>query len=85
MNEGKNVQDLANVMMKDYAFYMRKTDGSDYNEAVIKTMWNSAAKSLQEMDFEKFRINLNPFENIEFQEARKARDSKRRILQEIPE
>jgi hypothetical protein len=48
-------------------------------------MWNSAAKSLQEMDFEKFRINLNPFENIEFQEARKARDSKRRILQEIPE
>jgi hypothetical protein len=45
MNEGKNVQDLANVMMKDYAFYMRKTDGSDYNEAVIKTMWNSAVKS----------------------------------------
>jgi hypothetical protein len=35
MNEGKNVQDLASVMMKDYAFYMRKTDGSDYNEAVI--------------------------------------------------
>lgn len=63
--------------MKDYAFNMRETDGSEHKESVVETLLNSAAKSLQEMYFETFKIKFNRFEDIEFQEAR---DSKKRFF-----
>lgn len=74
-----------NEILKDFAFNMKKTDGSDYKESVIKTMFNVVVNLLQEMYLRKFNITINPFNDIAFKEARAARDSKRRILQATAE
>ena len=81
--ENSSIEQLANIL-EDYAFNMKKRDGGDYKESVVKLMWNVTAKQLQEMMFTKFKIKFNPFSDIEFTEARSARDAKRRKLQTDP-
>ena len=74
-------EEVSNMLM-DYAFNMKKVDGSGYKEACIKTMWNVTAKLVQEKFFKEFGVSLNPFQDLCFKKARDARDSKRRELQE---
>ena len=63
---------------------MKRKDGKEYKEAVVKVMWNSTDEQLQDMYYEKFKIKFNAFADIEFNGARAARDAKRRNLQTSP-
>ena len=74
------VEELA-FILEDYAFNMRKKNSEDYKESVIKVLWNSTAKQLQEYFFEKYNRKFNPFSDIEFLNARAAKNAKRRKLQ----
>ncbi|CAH1366237.1 unnamed protein product [Tenebrio molitor] len=60
---------------------MRKKNGNKYNESVVKIMWNSTAKQLQEMYYRKFNMKFDPFTDIEFSSSRAARNAKRRDFQ----
>jgi hypothetical protein len=72
------IEELNNIL-KDYGFNMKKKSGEDYKETVVKVLWNTTAKALQEMYYNKFKFN--PFKDPAFREARNARDVRRRILQ----
>ncbi|KAJ8915443.1 hypothetical protein NQ315_003204 [Exocentrus adspersus] len=74
---------LAHVL-EDFAFNMKKRNGEDYKECVVKVMFNSTAKQLQKMFFEKYNRKFDPFSDVEFMKARAARDAKRRKLQKDP-
>lgn len=54
---------LSNIL-KDWAFNMKKRNGEDYKEYVVKTMWNSTAKMLQEKYYQEFGIIIEPFNDI---------------------
>uniref|UniRef100_T1IRV3 DUF3504 domain-containing protein n=1 Tax=Strigamia maritima TaxID=126957 RepID=T1IRV3_STRMM len=69
-----------NQILKDFAWNMRKTDGTEYKETVIKVLWNTTAKLLQQYYFDNFNIIFNPFNDVEFKTARAARDAKRKKL-----
>jgi hypothetical protein len=43
-----------NDILKHFAFNMKRTDGQDYKESVVKTMFNVTAKLLQELYLKKF-------------------------------
>lgn len=64
---------------------MRKADGTEYKEGVAKLFWNTIAKSIQETYYDKYQVEINPFTDIAFKQARDARNSKRRILRQFPE
>ncbi|XP_068912445.1 uncharacterized protein [Tenebrio molitor] len=72
------IEELNNIL-KDYGFNMKKKSGEDYKKTVVKVLWNTTAKSLQEMYYNKFKFN--PFKDPACREARNARDVRRRILQ----
>lgn len=74
-----------NDILKDWAFNMKKANGEDYKESVVKVMWNCTAKQLQELYYEKWGTKIDPFRGLEFSTSRRARDSKRRVLQAMPE
>lgn len=71
-------------ILKDWGFNMKRKNGEDYKEAVVKLMWNSTAKQIQEMYFNQYKVKFDPFVDIEFSSARAARDAKRRKLQADP-
>ncbi|KAJ3655110.1 hypothetical protein Zmor_014250 [Zophobas morio] len=71
-------------ILEDYAFNANRKDGSEYKEATLKTIWNTTAKLVQQLYFKKFNITMNPFMDIDFESARKARDSRSKKLQAIP-
>lgn len=73
------------VILKDYGFNMKKQNGEDYKEAVIKTMWNKTAKLMQELYYGQFNRKFDPFNDIEFKSARDAKNTKRKLLQKEPE
>lgn len=75
--------DLAKIL-KDWAYNMRKLNGEDYKEMTIKTIWNTTAKMLMDKFFNEYGRKINPFDAIEYKEARGARDSKRKELQAVP-
>ncbi|XP_023310426.1 uncharacterized protein LOC111691585 [Anoplophora glabripennis] len=77
------VEELASIL-EDYSFNMRKKNSEEYKESVVKVMWNSTAKQLQEMYYEEFKVKFDPFSDITFKNARAARDAKRRKLQKDP-
>jgi hypothetical protein len=64
---------------------MKKQDGSDYKETVVKHMWNVTAKLEQEMYFNNWNIQINPFSDVIFKSAREAQDAMRKKLQACPE
>uniref|UniRef100_A0A1Y1LQA7 Uncharacterized protein n=1 Tax=Photinus pyralis TaxID=7054 RepID=A0A1Y1LQA7_PHOPY len=64
---------------------MKKTDGTDYKESVVKTLWNITAKLLQKKYLEEFNRKIDAFKDIIFEDTRKARSAKRKLLQAIPE
>lgn len=74
-----------NLILKDWAWNMRKTNGEDYKELCVKVMWNIVAKKLQEKYFQEFNIVFDPFHDITFKPARDARNAKRRSLQKHEE
>lgn len=78
------IEKLANILT-DWAFNMRKSDGGEYKESVVKTLWNITAKLLQEKYHNEFKITFDPFKDLSFKTARDAKNSKRRQLQAIPE
>lgn len=80
LNEKTSVPKLAEIL-KDFGFNMKKQGGSDYKEGVIKTHWNRIAKMLQEKFYKEFNVSFDPFKDVEFQNARNARDAKRKQLQ----
>lgn len=43
-----SVVQLANIL-EDFAFNMKKKIFEDYKESVVKVIWNSTAKQLQEI------------------------------------
>lgn len=84
LERGTTVCKISNILL-DWAYNMRKINGENYKEYVVKTMWNSTAKMLQEKYFQEFNIKFDPFTDIIFKEARDARNAKRKELQSIPE
>lgn len=50
-----------------------------------KTIWNTVAKLVQEKYFNEYGRSFDPFKDIIFDAARKARDTKRKQLQTVPE
>lgn len=73
------------IWQQSWAFNMRKIDGTEYKESALKIIWNLTAKLLQEKYFVEYKRSIDPFKEICFQSARKARDTKRKALQAIPE
>ncbi|KAJ3650030.1 hypothetical protein Zmor_021741 [Zophobas morio] len=71
--------------MKYFGYNMKRKNGQDYKEVVIKTIWNAVAKSLQQKYKENYNILFNPFHDVDFARARKARDAKRKALQQQSE
>jgi hypothetical protein len=65
-----------------YSYFVNQVNGDDYKECVVKTLWNTVAKLLQEKYYNEFHIKIDPFNDIHFKGARDARNAKRRILQE---
>lgn len=82
--EETSTEELASILC-DWAFNMKKNNGEDYKESAVKTIWNTSAKMLQEKYFKDYKRVFNPFTDIQFKRARNARDTKRKILQAIPE
>jgi len=80
LNQETTLEQLA-MIMKDFAFNMRKTDGTDYKEQVVKTLWNTVAKVLQEKYHNEYKVSFNPFKDVIFASARQSRDAKRKQLQ----
>jgi uncharacterized lipoprotein len=80
LNDSATIEQIASAMA-DWAFNMKKCDGKDYKETVVKVLWNSTAKQLQEKYFTRYGIKIDMFTDIRFEKARKARDAKRRELQ----
>lgn len=79
-----SVEKLDEILL-DWGYNMRKADGTHYKELVVKLMWNSVAKQIQEMYFKTFNVTIEPFTGIAFKAARAARDSLRKKLQLVPE
>jgi hypothetical protein len=79
--ELQHTPEQLNDILKDFAFNMKRINGQDYKESVVKTMFNVTAKQLQELYLKKFNCVINPFTDITFKGARAARDAKRRLLQ----
>lgn len=73
-----------NDILKSWAANMKKMDGTDYKEGVVKQMWNCTAKIVQEMYFNTWNIKINPFSDAVFQSSRQARDATRKKLQILP-
>jgi hypothetical protein len=73
--------EVLSTVLKDWGQNTRKKDGSEYKEAVLKVIWNSVAKQIQESYFEKFQLKIYPFSDILFKSARDSRDCKRKLLQ----
>lgn len=83
--EESTTEDVLADIMTDWGYNMKKINGGDYKEAVVKTMWNVTAKIMQEKYANDFKRELDPFKSLKFKNARDARDSKRRALQADPE
>ncbi|KAJ9587251.1 hypothetical protein L9F63_019230 [Diploptera punctata] len=77
-------KDIANTL-KDWSINMRKINGEEYKEYSLKTMWNVMAKMIQEKYFIEHQRDFNPFVDQEFNDARQARNAKRKILQNMLE
>lgn len=83
--ESNTTEDALANMLQDWAYNMRKKDGSEYKENVVKLLWNVTANLLQKKYFAEHNRVIKPFQDIIFEKARNARDSKRKQLQKIPE
>jgi hypothetical protein len=84
LNKETSVSQLA-LILKDFAFNMTRSDGEAYKEGVVKTIWNTVAKILQQKYNEEFNIIFDPFKDNTFECARTDRDAKRKQLQKCPE
>ncbi|KAJ3662270.1 hypothetical protein Zmor_006625 [Zophobas morio] len=80
LNGDTTIEELSRIM-KDFGFNMKKLNGEDYKEEVVKTMWNTVAKLLQKKYYEEYRVSFDPFKDVIFSGARKPRDAKRKELQ----
>lgn len=83
LEKSTSKDELANIL-KDWGFNMKRKNGEDYKESVVKVMWNSTAKQLQEFYYNEYKVKFDPFTDVEFSSARVARDAKRRNLQMDP-
>ena len=72
------------AILEDWAFNMKRTNGTDYKEGVVKTIWNISAKLLQKKCFEDFNRKIDTFKGIVFEDARKAPRTKEEF-QALPE
>lgn len=70
-----------NLILKNWAWNMRKVNGVEYKEHCVKRMWNIVATKLQETFFVDYNTVFDPFHDIEFKTSRDARNAKRRTLQ----
>lgn len=83
LTENTSNEELCNIL-KDWAINMRKADGTDYKEGVVKTIWNLTAKRVQQKYFKEFNRTIDPFKDIVFRTAVLAKNAKRKQLQAIP-
>lgn len=83
LSENTSIEALAKIM-EDWSYNMKKQNGEDYKEIVIKSMWNITAKMLQQKYNSEYNVVFDPFTDIRFKKARDARNTKRRELQAIP-
>lgn len=79
-----SIADLSEIL-KSWGCNMKKVDGRDYKEIVVKYNWNIIAKLLQQLYQNEYNIQFDPFKDIEFLGARQSRDRKRKMLQSNPE
>lgn len=81
--EDISVEELG-LILEDFGFNMRRKDGTNYKESVVKVLWNSTVKQLQEHFYKRYNRKFDPFSDVEFANARAARNAKRRQLQRDP-
>ena len=55
-------EQLARIL-KDGDYNMRKCNGEEYKESAVKTMWNVAAKQLQQKYLDEFQKEIDPFKS----------------------
>ncbi|PSN56005.1 hypothetical protein C0J52_13719 [Blattella germanica] len=79
-----STQQIATILT-DWAVNMRRSNGEEYKEYSVKTIWNVTAKIIQEKYLKEYNRSFNPFFDQEFKRARDARKAKRKQLQAIPE
>lgn len=80
LEEKTPICEIAKIL-KDWAFNMKQKNGQDYKESTIKTIWNGTAKLVMTEYFQKYKIKIDPFQDVAFKEARDARNAKRKMLQ----
>ena len=68
LNGDTTIEELSRIM-KDFGFNMKKLNGEDYKEEVVKTMWNTVAKLLQKKYYEEYRVSFDPFKDVIFSGA----------------
>ena len=66
---------------------MKRKDCFDYKKGVVKTIWNVSAKFIQEKYFKEHGRKMDPFKDLVFEGACKARktNNKRKQLQSLAE
>lgn len=74
------IQEIAEIL-EDWGANMKKSNGEDYKEYSLKTIWNVTAKQIQEKYYSEYKISFNPFQDIEFKKGRDVRNAKRKELQ----
>lgn len=84
LGEDQTDEELANIL-QDWAYNMRKKDGTEYKETVVKLMWNVTAKLLQTQYLNDYKRSIDPFKGDNFEKARHAKHTKRKELQRLPE
>ncbi|KAK9871463.1 hypothetical protein WA026_012837 [Henosepilachna vigintioctopunctata] len=60
-------EQLASIL-KDWAFNMKRADGTEYKESAVKTIWNISDKLVQKKFYEEFNRETNPFRGLIFEE-----------------
>ena len=65
LSENTSIEDLAKIM-EDWGYNMKKQNGENYKEIVIKSMWNITAKMLQQKYNSEYNIVFDPFTDIRF-------------------
>ncbi|KAJ3647692.1 hypothetical protein Zmor_019556 [Zophobas morio] len=64
LNKAVGMNEVASIL-EDYAFNANRKDGCEYEEATLKTIWNTTARVVQQLYFKKVNIAMNPFMDID--------------------
>lgn len=64
-------------ILTNWAYNMKKYNGTDYKKTVIKVLWNSIVKQLVGKYFKDYNITFQTFNDVKFTRAEQAQDAKK--------